>query len=119
MAYTTAVAGKDEAAKTVARENLDGFAERLALYFSDVVRNALATDPLTEAITAHDSHLIDQVDAYAAQDYTRAQQVQDDGYQQMLGVANVLVDAIEKVMAADMPAGGSKTGGGGMAHSHR
>ncbi len=36
MAYTAAVAGKDEAAKTVARENLDGFAERLALYFSDV-----------------------------------------------------------------------------------
>jgi hypothetical protein len=115
MAYTAAVAGKDEAAKTVAKENLDGFAERLALYFSDVVRNVLATDPLTEAITAHDSHLIDQVDAYAAKDYTRAQQVQDDGYQQMLGVANVLVDAIEKVMAADMPAGGSKTGGGAMA----
>jgi hypothetical protein len=37
----------------------------------------------------------------------------------MLGVANVLVDAIEKVMAANMPAGGSKTGGGGMAgHLH-
>jgi hypothetical protein len=30
MAYTSAVAGKDEAGKTVAKENLDGFAERLA-----------------------------------------------------------------------------------------
>ena len=118
MAYTAAVAGKDEAAKTVARENLDGFAERLALYFSDVIRNPLATDPLTDAITAHDEHLIDQVDAYAAKDYAGAQQVQDEGYQQMVGVANVLVDAIEKVMAADMPAGGSKTGGGGAAHVH-
>jgi hypothetical protein len=119
MAYTSAVADKDEAAKTVAKENLDGFAERLALYFSDVVRNVLTTDPLTEAITAHDTHLIAQVDAYAAKDYARAQQVQDEGYQQMLGVADVLVDAIEKVMAADMPAGGSKTGGGGMAgHLH-
>jgi hypothetical protein len=118
MAYTAAVAGKDEAAKTVARENLDGFAERLALYFSDVVRNPLATDPLTDAITAHDEHLINQVDAYAAKDYARAQQVQDSGYQQMVGVANVLVDAIEKVMAAGMPAGGSKTGGGGTAHVH-
>jgi hypothetical protein len=119
MAYTSAVADKDEAAKTVAKENLDGFAERLALYFSDVVRNVLTTDPLTEAITAHDTHLIAQVDAFAAKDYARAQQVQDEGYQQMLGVANVLVDAIEKVMAAAMPAGGSKTGGGGMAsHLH-
>jgi hypothetical protein len=118
MAYTAAVAAGDEAAKTVARENLDGFAERLALYFSDVVRNPLATDPLTDAITSHDEHLINQVDAYAAKDYARAQQVQDDGYQQMVGVANVLVDAIEKVMAAGMPAGGSKTGGGGTAHAH-
>jgi hypothetical protein len=115
MAYTTAVADKDEAAKTVAKENLDGFAERLALFFSDVVRNVLTTEPLTEAITAHDAHLIDQVDAYAAKDYTRAQQSQDEGYQQMVGVANVLVDAIQKVMAKAMPAGGSKTGGGGMA----
>jgi hypothetical protein len=119
LAYTTAVADKDEAAKAVAKENLDGFAERLALYFSDVVRNVLTTDPLTEAITAHDVHLINQVDAYAAKDYTRAQRAQDEGYQQMLGVANVLVDAIEKVMAKAMPAGGSKTGGGGMAgHAH-
>jgi hypothetical protein len=118
MAYTAAVAGNDEAAKTVAKENLDGFAERLALFFSDVVRNVLATDPLTEAITAHDEHLINQVDAYAAKDYARAQQVQDEGYTQMVGVANVLVDAIEKVMAKSLPAGGSKTGGGGTAHLH-
>jgi hypothetical protein len=115
MAYTAAVAGNDEAAKTVAKENLDGFAERLALFFSDVVRNVLATDPLTEAITSHDEHLINQVDAFAAKDYARAQQVQDEGYAQMVGVANVLVDAIEKVMAKSMPAGGSKTGGGGTA----
>jgi hypothetical protein len=49
MAYTAAVAGNDQAAKTVAKQNLDGFAERLALYFSDIVKNVLAADPLTEA----------------------------------------------------------------------
>jgi hypothetical protein len=42
-----------------------------------------ARGPLTEAITAHDQHLIDHVDAYAAKDYSRAQQ--------MLDVANTLV----------------------------
>jgi hypothetical protein len=120
MAYTAAVAGKDEAAKAAAKENLDGFADRLALFFSDVVRNVLATDPLTDAITAHDEHLINQVDAYATKDYARAQQVQDQGYTQMVGVANVLVDAIEKVMGKSLPAGGSQTGGGGTAlHHHR
>jgi hypothetical protein len=114
MAYTAAVAGNDQAAKTAARQNLDGFAERLGLYFSDVVRNVLAADPLTDAITAHDTHLIDHVDAYAAKDYTKAQQLELEGYQQMLGVANTLVDAIQRTVKPRLPVGGSKTGGGGM-----
>jgi hypothetical protein len=36
----------------------------------------------------HDKHLIDQVNAYAADDYTKAEKLQLEGYQQMLGVAN-------------------------------
>jgi hypothetical protein len=115
LAYTAAVAGNDQNAKTVAKQNLDGFAERLALYFSDIVKNLLAADPLTEAITAHDQHLIDHVDAYAAKDYPRAQQMELEGYQQMLGVANTLVGAIQRTVKPQLPVGGSKTGGGGMA----
>jgi hypothetical protein len=115
LAYTAAVAGNDQHAKTVAKQNLDGFAERLALYFSDIVKNVLAADPLTKAITAHDTHLIDHVDAYAAKDYPRAQQMELEGYQQMLGVANTLVSAIQRTVKPQLPVGGSKTGGGGMA----
>jgi hypothetical protein len=63
MAYTAAVARNDQAAKIAAKQHLEGFAERLALYFSDVVRNVLATDPLIDAITAHDQHLRSHVDA--------------------------------------------------------
>jgi hypothetical protein len=114
MAYTAATAGNDQAGKTVAKQNLDGFAERLGLYFSEVVRNVLAADPLTEAITAHDAHLINHVDAYAAKDYTRAQQMELEGYQQMLGVANTLVDAIQRTVKPRLPVGGSQTGGGGL-----
>ena len=119
MAYTAAVAGNDQAAKTVARQNLEGFAERLGLYFSDVVRNVLAADPVTDAITAHDQHLIDHVDAYAAKDYPRAQQLELEGYQQMLGVANTLVTAIQRTVKPQLPVGGSKTGGGGTAVCRR
>jgi hypothetical protein len=115
MAYTAAVAGNDQAAKAVAKQNLDGFAERLGLYFSGVVRNVLTADPLSAAITAHDQHLIDHVDAYAAKDYPRAQQLELEGYQQMLGVANTLVTAIQRTVKPRLPVGGSKTGGGGMA----
>ena len=122
LAYTAAVADNDQNAKTVAKQNLDGFAERLALYFSDVVKNVLAADPLTQAITAHDTHLIDHVDAYAAKDYTKAQQMELEGYQQMLDVANTLVSAIQRTVKPQLPVGGSQTGGGGMAcrrHSTR
>jgi hypothetical protein len=115
IAHTAAVASNDPAGQTVAKQNLDGFAERLGLYFSDVVRNPLAADPLTNAITAHDAHLINHVEAYAAKDYTRAQQLEQEGYLQMLGVANTLVGAIQRTVKGRLPVGGSKTGGGGLA----
>jgi hypothetical protein len=119
LAYTAAVATNDQAAKATATKNLDAFAARLALYFSDVVRNRLPVQPLTQAITAHDQHLVDQVDAYAAKDYDQALQVERDGYQQMLGVANTLVGAIQKTVKPRLPVGGSQTGGGGTAHHRR
>src|SRR6266487_3473581 len=112
MAYTAAVASKDQAGKATAEQNLQGFAVTLATYFSSVVRNPSAVVPLTAAITAHDTHLVDQVNAYAVRDYTTAQQMESHGYQQMLGVANTLVDAIQRVVTPGLPSGGSQTGGG-------
>jgi hypothetical protein len=119
LAYSTAVAGNDEAAKATAAQNLDGFASRLALFFSDIVRNELPVEALTDVLGVHDQHLIEQVDAYAANDYAKAQEMQLEGYQQMLGVANTLVGAIQKTVQAQQPAGGSLTGGGGTAQPPR
>jgi hypothetical protein len=119
LAYSTAAADKDEAAKAAAEQDLDGFASRLALYFSDIVKNALPVEPLTEAISQHDTHLVGQVDAYAARDYGKAQEMELDGYQQMLGVAGTLVGAIQRTVKPGLPVGGSQTGGGGTAHPRR
>jgi hypothetical protein len=119
LAYSTAVAGNDEAAKATATQNLDGFAARLALYFSDIVRNELPVEALTDVLSVHDKHLIEQVNAYAANDYAKAQQMQLEGYQQMLGVANTLVGAIQKTVKPGLPVGGSQTGGGGTAQPRR
>ena len=118
MAYTAAVAGRDEAGKAAAEKRLDGFAVNLAAYFAAVVRNKLDVSSLTGAITMHDRHLIDQVNAYAAGDYDQAQRMELDGYQQMLAVAETLVDAIQRTVRPNLPVGGSKTGGGGMAHRY-
>jgi hypothetical protein len=116
MAYTAAVAGKDKAGQDAAEDRLNSFAVTLAAYFSSVVHNQLDVVPLTAAITTHDRHLIDQVNAYAAKDYAKAEQMQLDGYQQMLAVANTLVDAIQRTVRRGLPAGGSQTGGGATAH---
>jgi hypothetical protein len=115
MAYTAAVAGKDQAGKAKAENQLNSFAVTLAAYFSSVVRNQLNVVPLTGAITTHDRHLIDQVNAYAAKDYAKAEQMQLDGYQQMLNIANTLVDAIQRTVKPGLPVGASQTGGGGTA----
>lgn len=119
MAYTAAVAGKDEAAKAKAESKLNELAVNLAVYFSHIVRDQRAVVPLTGAITGHDTPLIDQVNAYAVGDYDKAQQIELHGYQQMLGVADTLVDAIQRTVKPGLPVGGSQTGGGGMAHRSR
>jgi hypothetical protein len=119
LAYSTAVAGNDQAAKEVAVEGMRGYAARLALYLSDIVRNELPLEPLTQALGEHDKHLADQVDAYAAKNYGGAVQMERDGYQQMLGVANTLVAAIQKTVKPQLPVGGSQTGLGGTAHRRR
>jgi hypothetical protein len=119
LAYSTAVADNDQAAKEAAKENLNGIAGRLALYLSDIVRNELPVEPLTQALGQHDTHLIDQVDAYAAKQYGQADQMEGDGYQQMLGVAGTLVGAIQKTVKPQLPVGGSQTGLGGTAHWRR
>jgi hypothetical protein len=79
IAYTAAVADTNTDAKTKAVDELNQLAVDLAVYFSHVVKNQQAVVPLTGAVTAHDTHLTDQADAYAAKDYAKAQQLENAG----------------------------------------
>jgi hypothetical protein len=115
LGYATAVASGDQAAKAAAREEMRGYSSRLALYLSDIVRNELPLGPITSALGQHDQHLVDQVDAYAAKRFGDAQEMELEGYEQMLGVANTLVEAIQRSVQRRLPVGGSQTGGGGTA----
>jgi hypothetical protein len=119
LEYSTAVASKDEAEKTAALDEMQGYAARLALYLSDIVRNELPLQPLTDAWGAHDQHLVDQINAYAAKRYDQAQEMELDGYQQMLGVATTILGAIQRTLKPQLPVGGSQTGGGGTATRRR
>jgi len=115
MAYTAAVAGGDGAGKASAEKRLNRSAVALAVYFVRIVRSQLNPVSVTGALTMHDRHLTDHVDAYAAKDYDRAHQMELEGYQQMLGVADTLVGAIQRTVQPGLPVGGSQTGGGGTA----
>jgi hypothetical protein len=117
--YSTAVASNDQAEQAVVREKMRGYGARLALYLSDVVRNELPLEPITQALGAHDQHLVDQINAYAAKRYDQAQEMEVDGYGQMLSVANTLVAAIQRTVKPQLPVGGSQTGGGGTARWRR
>ena len=117
--YSTAVASNDEAEKAVVREKMRGYGARLALYLSDIVRNELPLEPITEALGEHDQHLVDQIEAYAAKRFGDAQEKEVEGYGQMLGVANTLVGAIQRTVKPQLPVGGSQTGGGSTANWRR
>jgi len=117
--YSTAVAGHDDAERAVAREKMRGYGARLALYLSDIVRNELPLEPITQALGEHDQHLVDQIDAYAAKRYDEAQEKEVEGYGQMLGVANTLVSALQRTVKPQLPVGGSQTGGGSTASWRR
>jgi hypothetical protein len=117
--YSTAVASNDQAEKAVVRENMRGKGARLALYLSDIVRNELPLEPITQALGQHDQHLVDQVDAYAAKRFDEAQEKEVEGFGQMLGVADTLVGAIQRTVKLQLPVGGSQTGGGGTARRRR
>jgi hypothetical protein len=115
VAYSAAVAGNDDGKKSSAEKELNQVAVDLAVYFSHVVKDQAAVVPLTSAITSHDRHLMDHVNAYAERDFGAAQQMELDGYTQMLGISNTLVNAIQRVVKPGLPVGGSQTGGGGTA----
>jgi hypothetical protein len=113
MDYSTAIAAKDDAAKAKAEKDMRTYAVDLAVYFSRLAPKQLDFVSLTGAITAHDEHVVGQINAYAAGNYDQAQQIESDGYWQMIGVSNVLVRAVEFKVQASLPIGGTKTGGGG------
>jgi hypothetical protein len=119
IGYTTAAATGDQASKATAEKTLNRAVVTLVVYFNRVVPNQLDPVALTGALTMHDTHLIDHANAYAAKDYDRAERLERDGYRQMLGVANALVDAIQRSVRPGLPVGGSQTGGGGTAHCRR
>ena len=96
---------------------LAAFERHLSAFLSTSTDGRLTAPALSDVLHMHDRDLVDQLDDYARGDYTAAYGVAYEGYQHMFAVADTLSGAIGPTIAARLPKGGVKTGGGGMAGS--
>jgi hypothetical protein len=117
VSYSGAVAAKDQNGKAKALARLRAFEQHLSTFLSTGTDGRLKAPALSEMLHMHDRDLVEQLDAYARGDFKTAYRVTYDAYQHMFAVAETLSGAIGPTIAARLPKGGVKTGGGGMAGS--
>ena len=119
VAYTAAVAGKDEARRAAAEAGLRDVEKRLAEFLNTAGNGQLGATQLAQALLAHDDMLVRQVDAFVAKDYVQSSDLSYRGYQDMVAMARQLSDAFGTSVAGKLPAGGAQTGAGGTAPGRR
>ena len=117
VAYSGAVATKDQQGKNQALAQLRAFEKHLSTFLSTSTDGRLTAPALSDVLHMHDRDLVEQIDAYARGDFKTAYSVAYQGYQHMFAVADTLSGAIGPTIAARLPKGGVQTGGGGMAGS--
>ncbi|HEX5300035.1 MAG TPA: hypothetical protein VFW50_23865 [Streptosporangiaceae bacterium] len=117
VSYSGAVATKDQNGRDQAMAQLRAFEKHLSAFLSTSTDGRLTAPALSDVLHMHDRDLVEQLDAYARGDYPTAYHVTYDGYQHMFAVASTLSGAIGPTIAARLPKGGVRTGGGGMAGS--
>ncbi len=117
VAYSGAVAAKDQQGKVKALAQLTAFEKHLSTFLSTSTDGRLTAPALSDVLHMHDRDLVEQLDAYAGGNFTTAYNVAYEGYQHMFTVAAALSGAIGPTIAARLPKGGVQTGGGGMAGS--
>ncbi|HEU0212515.1 MAG TPA: hypothetical protein VFR13_00405 [Jiangellaceae bacterium] len=110
VAYTQALAGKDDAAKEAAQARLTGFNSDFAQFLSTATQGRLETAALADAFVMHEQMLMQQINEYAAADYAMAHQVSYDAYQHMFALADQAATAIGETVAEGSPKGGAATG---------
>ena len=104
--------------RTAARrvqDDLHNWQQRFAAFIDTATQSRVPAPDLAAALLGLDDLLLQQVDAFAARDFPRAQQLANQTYPQVFGLARNLADAFGATLAARMPQGGAKTGAGGMA----
>jgi len=117
ISYSGAVAAKDPTGQAKAIAKYHAFERNLSTFLSTSTDGRLKAPALAVVLRMHDGELVQQLDAYARGDFVTEHRVIYEGYQHMFMVAQVLAAAIGPTIAARLPKGGVRTGGGGMART--
>ncbi|HEX7189292.1 MAG TPA: hypothetical protein VF423_13800 [Actinomycetes bacterium] len=112
--FAVAVADDDDAAQARARTTLDEFPQQLGTVLPAVSKGRVAASAVIDALQEHDEQLLQQVTAFAAEDYATSHDLAYAGYHHMFAIAETLAVALEGHAVGTAPKGGAATGGGGM-----
>jgi hypothetical protein len=115
MKFTSATVKGDTAAADDAQARLRAFEPALAKFLAAATQSQLGAQTLAHAYNEHDQMLVGEIKAYQTKDYNQAHQISYQAYDQMFDLSGQLSHAIDVTLGKNMPKGGSKTGGGGMA----
>ena len=113
--YAADVGADKQNRRQAVQDDLHNWQQRFAAFIDTATQSRVPAPDLAAALLGLDDLLLQQVDAFAARDFPRAQQLANQTYPQVFGLARNMADAFGATLAARMPQGGAKTGAGGMA----
>ena len=102
VAYASALAEHDDAARAHAREELVEYEKELADFLAGASKGRLSPGAANAAVGMHVDHLTTQADAYAAKDYATADRINREGYGHAYDLGLALAEAL--LPAADRAA---------------
>ncbi len=115
VAYTVAVVENDTETMEAVRRDFDSVMRRFGTTLEAATDGLVDAQVVADAMGEHEQQLVDQIERYAADDFTAAHEASYTAYQHIRHVSDVLATAFAAAVADNMPRGGAQTGGGGMA----
>jgi hypothetical protein len=113
--YAADVGADKQDRRQAVQDDLHNWQQRFAAFIDTATQSRVPAPDLAAALLGLDDLLLQQVDAFAGRDFPRAQQLANQTYPQVFGLARNMADAFGATLAARAPQGGAKTGAGGMA----
>jgi hypothetical protein len=102
--YARGVADNDAAVKSKARRDLDDYTTALSAFVETATKKAIPASVLAPKLQMHVDQLLEQVDAYAAEDYKRAFAVERESYAHMFPLGKALAAGIVTGEGTALPA---------------